>query len=94
MLTISIGSGKKADAQFLFAEDILGHSSIDFPRHAKMYRNFRKIENLIQKERVNAFKEFANDVKNLKFPQKKHSVKIEKTELRKFKDKLSKLSSK
>ena len=94
MLTISIGSGKKADAQFLFAEDILGHSSIDFPRHAKMYRNFRKMENLIQKERVNAFKEFANDVKNLKFPQKKHSVKIEKTELRKFKDKLSKLFSK
>ena len=94
LVTISIGSGNAADAQFLFAEDILGHSSIDFPRHAKMYRNFKKMENLIQKERVNAFKEFANDVKNLKFPQKKHSVKIEKTELRKFKDKLSKLSSK
>ena len=94
MLTISIGSGIKADAQFLFAEDILGQSNIDSPRHAKMYRNFKKIENSIQKERVIAFKEFANDVKNLKFPQKKHSITIEKNELIKFKKKLIKLSDK
>lgn len=94
MLTISIGSGKKADAQFLFAEDILGRSSIDFPRHAKMYRNFRKIEDSIQKERISAFEEFVNDVKNQKFPQKKHSIKIDKTELKKFKEELTNLSKK
>ena len=43
MLTISIGSGSEGDVQFLFAEDILGHSLIDTPRHAKIYRNFNKI---------------------------------------------------
>ena len=91
MLTISIGSGKKADAQFLFAEDILGLSSIDFPRHAKMYRNLKKMENNVQNERVSAFKEFVSDVKNHKFPQKKHSINIEKNELNKFKKKLNKL---
>ncbi len=78
MLTISIGSGKKADAQFLFAEDILGHSSIDFPRHAKMYRNFKKLDDNMQRERVNAFKEFVKDVKNKQFPEKKHSISIKK----------------
>ncbi len=88
MLTISIGSGKKADAQFLFAEDILGYGSIDLPRHAKMYRDFKKLEDQIQKERINAFKEFANDVKNIKFPQKKHSIQINKNELIKFKKNL------
>ena len=44
MLTISIGSGKKADAQFLFAEDILGYGSIDLPRHAKMYKDFKNLK--------------------------------------------------
>ncbi len=92
MLTISIGSGKKADAQFLFAEDILGLSSIDFPRHAKMYRNLKKMEDNMQNERVSAFKEFVSDVKNHKFPQKKHSINIEKNELNKFKKKLNKLN--
>ncbi|MDC0037405.1 3-methyl-2-oxobutanoate hydroxymethyltransferase, partial [Alphaproteobacteria bacterium] len=43
LLTISIGSGNAGDVQFLFAEDILGHSLIDTPRHAKIYRNFNKI---------------------------------------------------
>jgi len=94
MLTISIGSGKKADAQFLFAEDILGQSTINFPRHAKMYRNLKKIEENMQQDRVNAFKEFTGDVKNLKFPQKKHSININKSELNQFKENLRKLSSK
>ncbi len=35
MVTISIGSGNKADVQFLFAEDILGYGKIKLPRHAK-----------------------------------------------------------
>ena len=88
MLTISIGSGQNADAQFLFAEDILGQSNIDFPRHAKMYRNIKKMEDGIQKERIGAFKEFAYEVKSQKFPKKIHSINISKVELEKFKDKL------
>ena len=85
MITLSIGSGKKSDAQFLFAEDILGCSSIDFPRHAKMYRNFNKIYNDIQKERIKAFKEFHKDVTIGTFPGKKNSISVDKNQLNSFK---------
>ena len=85
LLTLSIGSGKKSDVQFLFAEDILGCSSIDTPRHAKMYANFNKLNEQIQKERVNAFKKFDSEVKKGIFPQKKHSISIDKIELNNFK---------
>ena len=85
MLTISIGSGQNADAQFLFAEDILGQSQIQFPRHAKQYANFDNLMQNLQKERVKAFKEFQSDVKKNKFPTKKHSISLEKKELINFK---------
>ena len=84
LVTISIGSGNAADAQFLFAEDILGQSQIKFPRHAKQYANFDKIMQNLQKERINAFKEFKSDVKKNKFPTKKHSISLEKKELINF----------
>lgn len=87
MLTISIGSGMKGDVQFLFAEDILGYhndSSIT-PRHAKSYRNFDKIFQDIQKERIKAFKKYQADVEFKKFPSKKHSVLADQKELIKFK---------
>ena len=86
MLTISIGSGSEGDVQFLFAEDILGISPNNAPRHAKMYRNFDKINQNMQKERINAFKEFKKDVSEKKYPNKKHSIKIDKKELNKFKN--------
>lgn len=87
ILTISIGSGKYGDIQFLFGEDILGYnlSSTKTPRHAKSYKNFNKIHNDIQKERVNAFKKFQLEVTERKFPLKKHSIMAEKKELEKFK---------
>ena len=56
LLTLSIGSGKKSDVQFLFAEDILGCSSIDTPRHAKMYADFNKLNNQIQKRELKHLK--------------------------------------
>jgi len=85
MLTISIGSGQNTDIQFLFAEDILGYSSIKTPRHAKVYRNFIKLYEKLQKERVNAFKEFKRDVSSKKFPSKKNIISIKKEELDLFK---------
>lgn len=87
ILTISIGSGKYGDIQFLFGEDILGYnlSSTKTPRHAKSYKNFNTIHNDIQKERVNAFKKFQLEVTERKFPLKKHSIMAEKKELEKFK---------
>lgn len=90
LITISIGSGNAADAQFLFAEDILGHSKIKFPRHAKKYKNFDKLQNNIQNQRINAFKEFKSEVQKNKFPTKKHSISINKNELTNFKKFLNK----
>ena len=85
MLTISIGSGSEGDVQFLFAEDILGHSLIKTPRHAKIYRNFNKVFKNLQNERISAFKEFKRDVSTKKYPTKKHSISIDKKQLIKFK---------
>ena len=85
LVTISIGSGNAADAQFLFAEDILGQSQIQFPRHAKKYANFEKLMQKIQNERINAFREFNSEVKKNKFPSKKNLITIEKKELMNFK---------
>ena len=80
LVTISIGSGIAADAQFLFAEDILGQSKISFPRHAKKYKNFDKILSDIQKERIDAFKKYKTEVQKNKFPTKKHTISIKKIE--------------
>ena len=90
MLTISIGSGSEGDGQFLFADDILGYSTIDLPRHAKSYRDFIKIYGEVQKERVDAFVEFKKEVLSNKFPSENHSIKIEKKELLLFKKLLNK----
>ena len=91
LITISIGSGNKSDVQFLFAEDILGHSSIPLPRHAKKYKNFELIYKKLQKERIFAFKEFKKDVLHNNYPQKKHSISIDQKELNVFKVFLKKL---
>ena len=85
LFTISIGSGIAADAQFLFAEDILGQSKIKFPRHAKKYKDFNKMYEKLQKERINAFREYQRDVVSKKFPSKNNVVIANKKELEKFK---------
>ena len=91
LFTISIGSGIAADAQFLFAEDILGQSKIKFPRHAKKYKDFNKMYEKLQKERINAFREYQKDVVNKKFPSKNNVVIANKKELEKFKKLIEKL---
>ena len=48
-------------------------------------RNFDKIFQDIQKERIKAFKKYQADVKFKKFPSKKHSVLADQKELIKFK---------
>ena len=68
LVTISIGSGNGGDVQFLFAEDILGASEGPFPRHSKQYCNLFKESQRIQKIRVNAFKDFIDDVNSDIFP--------------------------
>jgi len=90
LFTLSIGAGSKCDGQFLFSEDILGCSNIDFPRHAKKYRDFNKLYAKIQKDRIAAYTEFKKDVVTQKFPSGKHSVSVDQNELLLFKKFLNK----
>ena len=52
LVMLSMGAGKGGDAQYLFAEDVLGYTRGHKPRHAKQYRNFRSEYERLQKERV------------------------------------------
>ena len=92
-LTISIGSGRYADIQFLFGEDILGYhfNSTKTPSHAKKYKDFNKTYEKLHKDRIDAFKEYQKDVVNKKFPSKNNVVFAEKKELEKFKKLIKKI---
>ncbi|MFO0923555.1 MAG: 3-methyl-2-oxobutanoate hydroxymethyltransferase [Pirellulales bacterium] len=71
----SIGAGSGGDIQFMFAEDILGNHAPPFPRHTKQYRNLFKMEQAMQVERVEGFRDFISDVKSGTFPGPEHVVK-------------------
>ena len=84
LLLLSMGAGTGCDAQYLFAEDVLGYTRGHQPRHAKVYRNFRTEFERLQKERVAAFKEFIADVNSGAYPEEKHLVPIADDEFEKF----------
>ena len=84
IITMSMGSGSDCDAQFLFSNDVLGWTEGHTPRHARIYRNFKKEYERLQQERINAFKEFHNDTINKNFNDPKITVKIEEKEFDKF----------
>ena len=76
MIMLGMGAGPHADAQYLFAEDVLGHTAGHKPRHAKTYRNFAAEYERLQKERIAAFKEFIADVNSGAYPKPEHAVPI------------------
>ena len=84
IITMSMGSGSDCDAQFLFSNDVLGWNEGHIPRHARVYRDFKKEYERLQKERINAFKEFHNDTVNKNFDDPKITVQIEDREFDKF----------
>jgi len=88
MLMLSMGAGAGGDAQYLFAEDVLGYTRGHQPRHAKVYRNFRAEYDRLQAERIAAFKEFAADVDSGAYPEKRHLVPIEDQEFDAFMNRL------
>ena len=63
--TIGIGASNKCDGQVLVTDDLIGLNSINF-RFVKKYSNIR---NEIKK----AVSKYSKDVRNKKFPLKKHS---------------------
>ena len=93
IITMSMGSGSDCDAQFLFSNDVLGWNENHIPRHAKIYRNFKKEYEKLQRERVEAFKEFHSDTINKKFIDPKLTVNIKDDEYNKFLDLAEKITS-
>jgi 3-methyl-2-oxobutanoate hydroxymethyltransferase len=79
-----MGSGVECDAQYLFADDVLGQNRGHMPRHSKVYRNFAAEYDRLQRERVSAFCEFVADVDSKAFPEEKHIVHMDPEELKVF----------
>ncbi len=86
MIMLGMGAGPGADAQYLFAEDVLGHTEGHRPRHAKTYRDFRTEYDRLQRERVAAFGEFVADVDSGAYPGPEHVVPIADDEFAAFLD--------
>lgn len=84
LVMLSMGAGSGGDAQYLFAEDVLGYTRGHKPRHAKTYRNFRAEYERLQNERVAAFKEYKKDVDTGVYPAPEHLVPIDDAEFKGF----------
>jgi 3-methyl-2-oxobutanoate hydroxymethyltransferase len=89
LLLWSMGAGAGCDAQYLFAEDILGQNRGHMPRHSKVYRNFAAEYDRLQSERIAAFREYVADVGDGCYPQDSHLVKMADAELAQFHEMLA-----
>lgn len=76
LVLFSMGAGVGGDAQYLFAEDILGYTRGHRPRHAKVYRDFDAEYARLQRERIAAFGEFRADVTAGEYPAPEHLVPV------------------
>ena len=86
LLLWSMGAGAGCDAQYLFANDILGYTEGHVPRHSKVYRDFAAEYARLQEERISAFREFAADVDSGAYPEEGHLVRMDAAELDRFRE--------
>ncbi len=84
LFLMSMGAGSRCDAQYLFAEDVLGYTRGHKPCHAKVYRDSRTELDRLQRERIAGFEEFRADVETGTFPEGKHLVPIADAEFEAF----------
>ncbi|MGQ0564621.1 MAG: 3-methyl-2-oxobutanoate hydroxymethyltransferase [Gemmobacter sp.] len=84
LVTFGMGAGAGTDAQYLFAEDVLGCTRGHRPRHAKTYRNFAAEYERLQGERIGAFREFVDDVQTGAYPAPQHDVAVDDTAFHAF----------
>ncbi|MBZ9841663.1 3-methyl-2-oxobutanoate hydroxymethyltransferase [Mesorhizobium sp. CA5] len=84
LIMLSMGAGTGCDAQYLFAEDILGTNRGHMPRHSKVYRNFAAEYDRLQQERIAAFSEYVADVNGGAYPEDRHIVHMDPDELTLF----------
>ena len=89
LVMLSMGAGTGGDAQYLFAEDVLGCTRGHKPRHAKTYRDFSAEYARLQKERIAAFGEFRSDVVSGAYPAKEHLIPVDDAEFAAFMAKLN-----
>lgn len=86
ILLWSMGAGQGCDAQYLFANDVLGYTEGHVPRHSKPYRDFSAEYARLQRERIAAFTEYAADVESGAFPEDRHLVRMDPAEMAAFLD--------
>lgn len=89
ILLWSMGAGAGCDAQYLFANDLLGYTEGHVPRHSKRYRDFAAEHARLQAERTAAFTEYKRDVDSGAYPEDRHLVSMDPTELARFRERLS-----
>jgi len=83
LVTISLGSGRVADAIFLFTSDICGESP-RLPRHGRSYGDLARLHKQINQERIESLQAFRADVRNGLYPDDSEIASIEAAELSKF----------
>ncbi len=76
LITLGMGCGAVCDAQYLFSCDVLGTGTSRVPRHGKQYADLAAEESRLQELRVKAFRSFADDVRDLKYPETRHEVHV------------------
>lgn len=84
LMTSSIGAGSGGDIQFLFADDILGNNPPPYPRHSKQYRELYRLKQQMQTERIAGFREYADDVRQGRFPAREHILEAEEAMIEAF----------
>ena len=89
IITVSLGSGRYADVDYLFMEDICGDTE-NPPKHAESFGNILKLKKQIEEERLSALQAFKKATTAGNFPTKKNSSNLNESELNKFLNLLSK----
>ncbi len=84
ILLWSMGAGPGCDAQYMFANDLLGYTEGRVPRHSCAYRNFSAEYARLQRERIAAFSEFRADTETGAYPEDRHLVHMTKEEEKSF----------
>lgn len=84
ILLWSMGAGAGCDAQYMFANDLLGYTEGKVPRHSRAYRDFAAEYARLQAQRIAAFAEFRADTETGAYPEDRHLVHMTSEEEKRF----------
>ena len=84
LIMLGMGAGAGTDAQYLFAEDVLGCTRGHRPRHARSYADFASEYSRLQRMRVSAFSDFRAEVETGAYPAPRHVVQVADGEFEAF----------